>query len=86
MTEEENHAYELELQEQEESPIEQMDKFLEKINDNADAILNISIDVHKTLKVFSKYVQINKELSMDNHNKCISEAVKTLNMENKNEL
>ena len=52
--------------------IDQMDKFLEKVDDNSNAILNVSIDVHKTLNLY-----------IENHYECIRRTNKKLNKENK---
>lgn len=80
---EEYHAHELELQHQEYITIEKMDKFLETVDDNANSILNVSIDVHKTLKFLKTYVQENKNLYRENHYECIERTNKKLNMEKK---
>tara|TARA_R110002050_G_scaffold271358_2_gene414775 strand:+ start:144 stop:398 length:255 start_codon:yes stop_codon:yes gene_type:complete len=63
--------------------IDQMDKFLEKVDDNSNAILNVSIDVHKTLKFLKTYVEENKNLYIENHYECIRRTNKKLNKENK---
>jgi hypothetical protein len=81
--EEANHARNLELEHQEYITIEKMDKFLETVDDNANAILNMSIDVHKTLKFLKTYVEENKNLYRENHYECIERTNKKLNMEKK---
>ena len=80
---EEAHARDLELQHQEYITIEKMDKFLKTVDDNADAILHVSIDIHKTLKFLKTYVVENKNLYRENHYECIERTNKKLNMENK---
>ena len=58
-----------------------MDKFLKTVDDNADSILNISVDIHKTLKFLKIYVEENKELYRENHYECIERTNKKLNKE-----
>ena len=64
--------------------IEKMDKFLETVDENSSAILNISIDTHKTLKFLKTYVEENKNLYRENHYECIRRTNKKLNKENEN--
>jgi len=61
--------------------IDKMDKFLETVDVNALAIMNITVDVHKTLKFLKTYVQENKDLYIENHYECIKRANKKLKME-----
>jgi len=83
---EEAHARDLELQHQEYVTNEKMDKFLQTVDKNANAILNIAIDNHKTLKFLKTYVEENKKLYRENHYECIERTNKKLNMENQNDI
>ena len=84
--EEANHARNLEIEHQEYITIEKMDKFLETADVNALAILNVSIDVHKTIKFLKTYVEENKNLYRENHYECIERTNKKLKMEKKNDI
>ena len=84
--EEANHSRNLEIEHQEYITIEKMDKFLETADVNALAILNVSIDVHKTLKFLKTYVEENKNLYRENHYECIERTNKKLKMEKKNDI
>ena len=83
---EEAHARDLELQHQEYVNIEKMDKFLQTVDKNANAILNVAVDIHKTLKFLKTYVEENKNLYRENHYECIERTNKKLNMENQNDI
>tara|TARA_R100000773_G_scaffold44669_1_gene47231 strand:- start:11377 stop:11586 length:210 start_codon:yes stop_codon:yes gene_type:complete len=61
--------------------IEKMDKFLDTVDVNALAIMNITVDVHKTLKFLKTYVQENKNLYIENHYECIKRTNEKLKME-----
>ena len=61
--------------------IEKMDKFLETVDKNTNAILNVAVDIHKTLKFLKTYVEENKNLYRENHYECIERTNKKLKME-----
>jgi len=78
MTEEENYAYELELQQQEE---EQEDKFFEKIKDESMDNLCKALDTNRNVEWLLQYFLEQRNLYPENHKECINRTNKKLNME-----
>ena len=79
MTEEENYAYELELQQQE----EEKNKFLQKIKDNSIDMLYKSVDTNRNINLLMQYYLEQENLYPENHKECVKRTNRKLNKENK---